>query len=84
MGTPELAANVAAAIADSNCVIMNNHGALTVGSTILEAFDRLEVLENAAIITLNTLRMTDAVRGLTPDQLSAIDRMMGRDTKTRK
>ena len=52
MGTQELADAVAEAAKTANAVIMKNHGALTVGTTFLEAFERLEVLENAAKMTL--------------------------------
>lgn len=55
MGTKELATEVATATTNANCVIMRNHGALAVGVNILEAFDRLEVLENAAKMTIMTL-----------------------------
>lgn len=48
MGTPELAANVESAVGGSNVILMENHGVLTVGKTLLEAFDRMEVLENTA------------------------------------
>ena len=41
-------------IVDSNVVIMQNHGILTAGETLLKAFDRLEVLEAAAKMTLFT------------------------------
>ena len=51
----DLANEVATATTNANCVLMKNHGALTVGENILEAFDRLEVLENAAKMTLMTL-----------------------------
>lgn len=55
MGTNELATEVSVATTNANCVIMRNHGALAVGENILEAFDRLEVLENAAQMTIMTL-----------------------------
>lgn len=51
-GTVELAEIVAISLSDSDCVIMRNHGALTVGSNLLQAFDRLEVLESTARINL--------------------------------
>ena len=54
MGTVDLANAVADAAKNANCIIMKNHGALTVGSNILQAFDRLEVLENAAKMTILT------------------------------
>lgn len=52
MGTRDLAAVAADSIGDSNILLLENHGILTTGNTLLEAFDRLEVLENAAIMTL--------------------------------
>ena len=52
MGSAELADALAEAAAKSNCVVMRGHGALTVGATLVEAFERMEVLENAAKMTL--------------------------------
>ena len=52
MGTPELASAVAEAAESANCIIMRNHGGLAAGSGIVEAFERLEVMENAAKMTL--------------------------------
>jgi L-fuculose-phosphate aldolase len=54
MGTAELAENVAEAASKSKVVLMDNHGVLATGKTLLQAFDRIEVLENAAKITLIT------------------------------
>jgi len=79
MGSPELAMAVAAAAASSNCVVMRNHGALTVGRSMLEAFDRLEVLEAAAKINLLLKGpLQGQARSLGPESLAAIDLMMGR------
>ncbi len=58
-GSPELAEQVAEAIQKSNVVLMENHGVLAVGETLLKAFDRIEVLENAAKMTLITELMND-------------------------
>ncbi len=52
MGTKDLASVAADSIGESNILLLENHGILTTGNTLLEAFDRLEVLENAAIMTL--------------------------------
>ena len=49
-GTEALAHEVAEAVQKSNVVLMKNHGVLAVGTTLTEAFDRIEVLENAAKI----------------------------------
>ncbi|MFO7821672.1 MAG: class II aldolase/adducin family protein [Lentisphaeria bacterium] len=77
MGTPALAENVSKAARDGNCVILDNHGVLAVGSTLLEAFDRLEVLERAAH-TMLLLRAEESKRELTPEQLAALDTLMKR------
>ncbi len=52
MGSPELATIVARAANEANTVLLTNHGVLSVGQTLLQAFDRIEVLEAAATITL--------------------------------
>ena len=77
MGTPELAAVVADCTRTHNCVLMANHGVLAVGRNLLEAFDRLEVLENAARLNLLT-RLLGGAAELTKEQLAALDALMGR------
>ena len=52
MGSKELAEAVADAVEGSHAIIMRNHGVLTAVRNIVEAFERLEVLENAAQMTL--------------------------------
>jgi L-fuculose-phosphate aldolase len=52
MGTRKLAAIVAKNIEKSDILLLENHGILTVGDTLLQAFDRIEVLENAARMTV--------------------------------
>jgi L-fuculose-phosphate aldolase len=52
MGTADLASVVADHAVHSDILLLENHGILTTGSTILQAFDKIEVLENAAKITL--------------------------------
>lgn len=52
MGTASLAERVAGTIETGcNCVLLEKHGALTVGKSIINAFDRLECLEQAARLT---------------------------------
>ena len=53
-GSSDLANLVAAASLQGNTILMSNHGVLTVGETLLKAFDRIEVLEASAKITLYT------------------------------
>lgn len=73
MGTSALAESVVSEIATgANAVLMANHGALTVGETLLQAFDRMEVLESAAKVTLMT-KLLGSQRELGKHQLSEID-----------
>ena len=54
MGSPELAEAIGSAAGGADCLVMRGHGALTVGRSLVEAFERMEVLENAAKMTLIT------------------------------
>ena len=70
-GSSELAQIVAAATAKGNIVLMSNHGVLTVGDTLLKAFDRIEVLEASAKITLYT-ELLGPKRALSDSQFSEL------------
>ncbi|NSW45433.1 MAG: class II aldolase/adducin family protein [Bacteroidales bacterium] len=48
MGTSELANEVACKVKNADTLILKNHGILTTGKTLVEALERLEVLENIA------------------------------------
>lgn len=52
MGTAGLAEKVSEKIINSDILLLENHGILTTGSSLLQAFDRIEVLENAAKMTV--------------------------------
>lgn len=58
MGTKELADEVADKAKGNNVVLMQNHGVLTVGNDLLEAFYRMEVLEQAAKMTYHSLTLS--------------------------
>ena len=77
MGTVELASVVGRGIGQAACVVMANHGVLAVGKTLLQAFDRLEVLENAARQTLLT-HLIGNITELNASQLAGLDNLMGR------
>ncbi|MBT3288944.1 MAG: class II aldolase/adducin family protein [Victivallales bacterium] len=83
MGTEDLATRVADGLKDGAlCVLLENHGVLTVGQTLLQAFDRLEVLEVAARHTV-LLSQLGQSRELQAPQLAELDRFMGRDPAPR-
>jgi len=52
MGTAGLAKAVSDNILKSDILLLENHGVLTTGTGLLQAFDKIEVLENAAKMTL--------------------------------
>lgn len=50
-GTEQLAQIIGDAAESADCIVMQNHGIIALGNNLLQAFDRLEVLENAAKTT---------------------------------
>ncbi len=55
MGTKELANACAEKLKHKDTAIMKNHGAICVGKTLLDVFNKMEVLENTCNIHFNTL-----------------------------
>ncbi len=51
MGTAELAGLVSESVLISDILLLENHGTLATGKNLLQAFDKIEVLENAAKMT---------------------------------
>lgn len=77
MGTKELASETAkAAESLANVIMLKNHGVVCLGDTLISAFDRIEVLEAAAKMTL-IARLAGNCEPLNDKQLAAIDRLMG-------
>lgn len=81
MGTEELAASVASAAVSGegnghpNVILLENHGVVCLGKNLLGAFDRMEVLEAAAKMTMIS-SIIGAPKQLTDEQLKAIDLLM--------
>jgi L-fuculose-phosphate aldolase len=65
-GTPELGDRVETVIGEHNALLLANHGAVTVGKTLEEAWIRMESLEHGARILL-AARLLGRVRELTRD-----------------
>jgi L-fuculose-phosphate aldolase len=74
MGSEKLSEIVSEATLNGNVVLMKNHGVLTVGKTLLEAFDRLEVFEASAKMTLITGLLGER-KELSADELKAVDEL---------
>ncbi len=70
-GSKELAGIVADAMSAANVCLMKNHGAITLGPTMLKAFDLLEVTELAAKMTF----ITKALGACRPLEACHIDMM---------
>ncbi len=77
MGTEKLARSVASVASNEcvNVVLLENHGIVCLGKDLLTAFDRLEVFEAAARMTLITSLIGD-LKPLTRERMDEIDRLM--------
>mgnify|MGYP006274254857 CR=1 FL=1 len=74
MGTTDLAQKAAKAIVNSNAIILQHHGILTVGETLLQAFDRLELMEMTARAMV--IRQIYGIEErISDDHIAIIDRM---------
>jgi L-fuculose-phosphate aldolase len=74
MGTPDLANEVANALSKSNVAILQHHGILAVGDNLLQAFDRLELMEMTARgIVLRKLMGIESK--ISSEQISTLDNM---------
>lgn len=70
-GTPELAANVREALAGKQAALIANHGGITIGSTLEQAFEATRLLEWLCEVYVRALGVgTPAV--LTEDQLASV------------
>lgn len=56
-GSEALAEAVARAAGESSSILMRNHAVTTTGETLLQAFNRVELLEEAARLTLTCLTL---------------------------
>jgi L-fuculose-phosphate aldolase len=74
MGTKDLAAIVSESIQKSDILLLENHGILTTGANLLQAFDKIEVLENAAKMTL-IVEITRKKAPLSKSRITEIERI---------
>jgi L-fuculose-phosphate aldolase len=74
MGSQALAEVAAENVIKSDILLLENHGILTTGSNLLQAFDKIEVLENAAKMTLMT-EMTGKKRPLDKIRILELERL---------
>jgi len=76
-GSEELALRVAEAAVDSSCLLLQNHGVLTTGDDLLQAFTRLELVEEAARVTLVAFEL-GGLRFLSEADCRELDAYVGR------
>jgi L-fuculose-phosphate aldolase len=74
MGSLALAEVVAMNSLKSDILLLENHGILTTGMNLLQAFDKIEVLENAAKMTLMT-EMTGKKKPLDKARIMELERL---------
>ncbi len=74
MGSAELADVVARNAEEADILLLENHGIITTGTNLLQAFDKLEVLENAAKMTLITV-IAGNKKMLSPLRIREIDNL---------
>lgn len=73
MGTEKLAVEVANKLQDTDVCIMKNHGAISIGKSLFEAFDKMEVLEFVCHLNINSL-ILNKVNKLSPEQIQEINK----------
>ncbi|MBE9468197.1 MAG: class II aldolase/adducin family protein [Bacteroidetes bacterium] len=75
MGSEELAKIVSDKSVDANVILMENHGIIAFGNTLLEAFNRIEVLESAAKMTIVT-ELMKSKKELSDKDLNVLDHFL--------
>jgi L-fuculose-phosphate aldolase len=74
VGSTALAQIAAENISKSDILLLENHGILTTGKDLLQAFDKIEVLENAAKMTLIT-KLTGRKKPLDKARILELERI---------
>lgn len=72
-GTPELPESIRAIVRCSDTVVMQNHGSVTLGTNLLDAFKKLDMLEHTAKI----LWMAHCVGKVNPLPPEAVRKLLG-------
>ncbi|MGQ9514760.1 MAG: class II aldolase/adducin family protein [Thermoproteota archaeon] len=70
--TRELAEMVSGCVRESNCILLQNHGTVSLGSSVKEAFYRTELMEESAKIILYT-KLLGKARTLLDEEVRMIE-----------
>jgi L-fuculose-phosphate aldolase len=73
MGTKELAEIVSESALGSDILLLENHGILATGTSLLQAFDKIEVLENAAKMTM-IVELSNDISPLSEARITEIEK----------
>jgi len=76
--TQELAETTSKFLRDCDAVLMSNHGAITVGPDIYDAYFKMETFEHFALITLLT-RFLGEANVLSKEEVGVLRRLRGKD-----
>lgn len=71
-GTPELAESIRAIVRCSDTVVMKNHGSVTLGTNLLDAFKKLDMLEHTARILWLAHVVKGRIDPLPPDAVKKL------------
>jgi L-fuculose-phosphate aldolase len=72
--TPEVAASLAPYIKNSDAILLANHGAVTCGTSLYDAYYKMEKVEHAAHITF-VARLLGGARSLSEEQVEKLRRV---------
>ena len=78
MGSPALAEAVSAAMLGADAALMGNHGVVAVGGSPAEAFNRIELVEDAAKITF-IVKLLGPGKALSEDEKKLVDTLFGKN-----
>lgn len=73
-GTYDVADSIAPYCNDYNAVLLSNHGALTWGNSLMQAYNRMEVLETYAKMALNVY-LLNRCRALSEQQITELQNL---------
>jgi L-fuculose-phosphate aldolase len=71
-GTPELPESIRAIVRCSDTVVMKNHGSVTLGSNLLDAFKKLDMLEHTARILWLVHALKGSIEPLPPEAVQKL------------
>jgi len=74
--TDALPESIAPYLAKHNALLLGNHGAVTMGKDLNEAYARMEILEHLALIQL-TARLLGKVTAIPPAEVQELHRLLG-------